>query len=103
MNISEDTYKELIKAQQKLNALECAGVDNWDGYDFALEEFRAAEEREELIQDIYDDILSIVGEHIEEPAGCGAGFGVNPTCNIKLTKYLTKLLQKVPSKELVRE
>lgn len=30
-------YDELIKDQKKLRALESAGVDNWDGYDTALD------------------------------------------------------------------
>lgn len=31
---------ELEAAYLKLNALERAGVDNWEGYDYAMEEFR---------------------------------------------------------------
>lgn len=30
--------ESLLKAQRKLAALETAGVDNWEGYDFAMEE-----------------------------------------------------------------
>jgi hypothetical protein len=29
-------YQELLKAERQLNALENAGVDNWDGYAEAL-------------------------------------------------------------------
>ncbi len=29
--------KMLIESLQKLDALEAAGVDNWDGYDYAME------------------------------------------------------------------
>jgi len=32
ITITEQEYNELIEASQKLNALECAGVDNWEGY-----------------------------------------------------------------------
>ena len=32
-------YKELLKAEKKLEALEAAGVDNWDGYEIAMEQF----------------------------------------------------------------
>lgn len=35
--ISQERYDELIRAESKLLALEGAGVDNWDGYDFAME------------------------------------------------------------------
>jgi hypothetical protein len=30
-------YNELLEAEAKLTALENAGVDNWDGYDFAMQ------------------------------------------------------------------
>jgi hypothetical protein len=30
-------YEQLIEDQKKLNALESAGVDNWEGYDEAME------------------------------------------------------------------
>ncbi len=32
-------YKELLEAEEKLIALENAGVDNWEGYSIAMEEF----------------------------------------------------------------
>ena len=36
--------EELLEAQRKLIALECAGVDNWEGYALAMEDFFADEE-----------------------------------------------------------
>lgn len=35
--ISQSRYDELKEAERKLTALKNAGVDNWDGYDFAME------------------------------------------------------------------
>ena len=32
-------YERLMAAEDKLDALEAAGVDNWEGYDWAMEEF----------------------------------------------------------------
>lgn len=37
VTITKKEYDELNADQRKLNALENAGVDNWDGYDFAME------------------------------------------------------------------
>jgi len=37
VDISEQRLAELKKAEKFLNALNAAGVDNWDGYDFAME------------------------------------------------------------------
>lgn len=37
ITISKEEYNELIDDQNLLNALRSAGVDNWEGYDYALE------------------------------------------------------------------
>lgn len=39
VTITSDEYQELIESQKFLTALENAGVDNWGGYDFAIELF----------------------------------------------------------------
>lgn len=35
--ITQKEYDDLIEDQQWLNCLQNAGVDNWDGFDFAKE------------------------------------------------------------------
>ena len=40
IEISKAEYEKLINDQNKLNALESWGVDNWCGYDEAMEELR---------------------------------------------------------------
>lgn len=35
--ISKKLYNELIAAAEKLSVLEAVGVDNWEGYDIAME------------------------------------------------------------------
>jgi len=37
ITITQEQYNELITDQQFLEALRAAGVDNWDGYDYAVE------------------------------------------------------------------
>lgn len=37
MTISKDEYEALLERDKKLRALEGAGVDNWEGYDYAME------------------------------------------------------------------
>lgn len=37
IEISEERYFKLLKDSQFLEALRAAGVDNWDGYDYAFE------------------------------------------------------------------
>ena len=38
ITISIERYNELLEAERMLDALYGAGVDNWDGYEFALNE-----------------------------------------------------------------
>lgn len=46
--VSVEEYNELIDDQIKLRALEAAGVDNWNGYDVAIDILKKwAEEDEE--------------------------------------------------------
>lgn len=37
LTLSQEEYEELLKSDKMLSALERAGVDNWEGYDFAIE------------------------------------------------------------------
>ena len=39
VTITEEEYEELLADKAFLDCLRNAGVDNWDGYDFAVEEF----------------------------------------------------------------
>lgn len=39
VTISEEEYKELKQDQNFLRCLEHQGVDNWDGYDMARDEY----------------------------------------------------------------
>ena len=40
VTISREEYDILLENQKWIDALEAAGVDNWDGIDFALEILR---------------------------------------------------------------
>ncbi len=37
VTITEERYYELIEASKFLEALQAAGVDNWNGYEYAQE------------------------------------------------------------------
>lgn len=89
--ITDEQLRAFEKSQAKLNALEAGGVDNWDGYDFALEELRKEDEREEKLNHIAKCIEEILGESINEPAGRGCGFGFSDKAGDDLVKYLKTL------------
>lgn len=44
VTITRARYRELLNAENTLEALESAGVDNWEGYDEALEDMEVDEE-----------------------------------------------------------
>lgn len=44
VTITKDLYDQLIKDSNFLSALEGAGVDNWGGYDDAIESLTNTEE-----------------------------------------------------------
>lgn len=89
--ITEERLKQLEQAERKLSALEAGGVDNWGGYDFALEELRKEEERDDKLEDIASKIEEILGEGLHEPAGRGAGYGFTDSSSVQLVKYLKTL------------
>ena len=37
VTITRKEYEALLQAERKLRALEWGGVDNWQGYDYAME------------------------------------------------------------------
>ncbi len=36
VTISKEVYEQLLENSRKLECLECCGVDNWGGYDDAM-------------------------------------------------------------------
>ena len=46
VTISKEEYESLLKDSEKLSALEAAGVDNWEGYDSAMELMEDMEDME---------------------------------------------------------
>ena len=39
VTITVEEHESLLSSQRMLQALEGAGVDNWSGYDYAMEDF----------------------------------------------------------------
>ena len=47
ISISKEEYEALLNDSILLNCLQMMGVDNWDGYDEAIEQYNAILEQEE--------------------------------------------------------
>lgn len=74
IQIKKEEYARLIDAQAQLNALEAGGVDNWDGYEFALEDYWKQQEEEELKDNLLDELCEHLCEGAYEVSERGAGF-----------------------------
>lgn len=76
VKIPKAKYDELIRNQEELIALEQGGVDNWVGYDDALERLRRDRELKEKREELIGGLLEELSEHIDAPAGWEAGHSI---------------------------
>lgn len=95
MEVSESRFKELLKAERKLSALEAYGVDNWSGYDDALTEIRKEDNQDEAIEDIMDKIIEeqVNLFEVDYPAGHDAGFRISLIDKELLYKIISNGIQ----------
>jgi hypothetical protein len=77
ISITKQRLKELERAEAKMAALEAGGVDNWEWYGESLSEYRKENEREELTDDLIEELSSAFGECAYEPSERGAGIAFN--------------------------
>ena len=82
--------KEIERRLALLDALEAGGVGNWEGYDFATEEYRKTIGREEAAEEIVEEMLDALHVFIEQPAGSGCGYGIRPEGYAVATDILLK-------------
>lgn len=53
--INSDRLLELLQKEERLYALDCAGVDNWEGYDDALADYEDQWEADEMLKAFPED------------------------------------------------
>lgn len=97
MEISKSRLKELQLIEAKMQALENAGVDNWEGYNLALEEIEAKEERDNKISDAVEKAMEIIQESAFEPSERGAGWASTEDAEQEATDLLTNVLEELLS------
>jgi hypothetical protein len=86
--------KEIERRLAKLEALEAGGVDNWEGYDFAMESWRKEEELYEEAESFIEYLNDVLAEaQVEEPAGRGCGHAISWD-EEKVTRHLIELFKK---------
>ena len=77
MEITKERLQQLEQAESKLNALEIGGVDNWEWYGEAMEELEKANQAEQDITDLFDDIETVLCGGAYEVSERGAGVAFN--------------------------
>lgn len=76
VKITPKRLKELQRVEKILRALEGAGVDNWEGYEIAMEDIEKEDERFRLIEETAESIFEAAAEDADiNPAGPGTGVG----------------------------
>lgn len=91
ITISEDEYEQLQEAKMMLDALKAGGVDNWEWYDESLKELLEAKEKREKLNEVIEEIFEeLCSSYIIEPAGRGAGFGMNDGAHKAVARILEK-------------
>ena len=88
LKINAQRIKELERKEAKLAALEAGGVDNWDFYDDSLKDYYLANEKEECIDSLIDELQAVFGECAYEPSERGAGVAFDNSIEDKLIKLL---------------
>ena len=95
MEITAKRLAEMEKAERKLLALVAGGVDNWAGYEEALEELIIEEEIDEMYNKFIDDLNDTLTEaKVEEPAGRGCGYSIKFDED-QVRRYLIQLVDDI--------
>lgn len=89
VKISKARLEELLDQAARLEALEDYGVDNWHGYDDALEGYRKEQEVKEFREDLMNDLLAELSIGMYEPAGPGAGHAFGIDAHEMLAKFVS--------------
>lgn len=76
IEITKGRLKHLELVEKKFRLLREAGVESWTPYKVVLYDLLLVEEKEERLEDLMSDMLSTIGENLEEPAGRGCGVGL---------------------------
>ena len=95
MDISKSRLKELELIEAKMSALERTGVDNWEGYGIAMEEFVEQEHRNNAITEAVNKALEVLQESAFEPTERGAGFAATEEAQEEAFEILTKCLKEL--------
>mgnify|MGYP005819456887 CR=1 FL=1 len=99
MKISKKRLRELEISEEKLNALEAGGVDNWSGYEMSLEEFNNKHVLDSNLDSAMEDLESALLDGAYEPSERGAGFNCTEDGREEAKNLILKFIED--NKELI--
>lgn len=76
ITIDYKVYEGLVQDRETLRALEAGGVDNWEGFEFAMEEIQKRRALKDRLEDEINSLFGDLAEDIDAPAGWQAGYGI---------------------------
>ena len=97
--ISKARLKQLLEAEEELNALNAGGVDNWEWYGESLD---ALVKKRELDERVGEEILTLFGdlaEHIDAPAGWQAGYGICGDEPFEVVKRFLEAIEEIKKED----
>tara|TARA_R110000751_G_scaffold8874_3_gene34420 strand:+ start:5907 stop:6197 length:291 start_codon:yes stop_codon:yes gene_type:complete len=95
MEITKERLQELEQSEAKLNALEIGGVDNWEWYGEAMQEYEKTLQAEQDIEDLFCDIETVLCEGSYEVSERGAGVAFNDDAVDKAKELLKTYLKEL--------
>lgn len=87
--------KQQLRRLAKLDALESGGVDNWEFYDEALDDYIKTIQKEEDIEKFMENLFEIICMEIKEPAGHGYGYGIREEGQEEAIQYALKKIKSL--------
>jgi len=90
-----ERLKELERAEAKLLALEQGGVDNWEFYDVAMEDYNKTIRYEEDIENFLVELESALLNGAFEPSERGAGFCATDFARAEALEITKQFIEKI--------
>ena len=98
IKITIERLKELERSEQKLNALEIGGVDNWEFYGEAMDEYNKECAFEADLDDAIIELETTILSNKYEPSERGAGFALSDSGRDDVYLILKDLIEKYKTK-----
>jgi len=95
MEIKKERLEELLKAEQKLSALEIVGVDDWSGYSIAMDNVKRQNEKSDKIRDAVAKVMDILQGSLYEPSVHGAGYSITEEAGNEAEQVLLECVNEL--------